>query len=144
MKTKLILVGLCCATGLFSGCVSTLDGRHEAGVPFVRDTVESRYERSFDQVYKAAKDTLTFNGILTVENVVNSTLEAKVNTRTVWMAVEKVTPTVTRVAMQVRTKAGGTDKELAHDLDKQIAIRLAGGNAMPATAPKAPTAPTTR
>lgn len=117
------------------GCVSTLDGKHKAGWPFAQDTVEGRYERPMDQVWRAAKDTLAYNGVVTVENVVGHTLEAKVDTRTVWLLVESLSPTTSRVLVQVRTKGGGTDKRLAADLDKQIAVRLASGNLMPATPP---------
>ncbi|GIX50517.1 MAG: hypothetical protein KatS3mg132_711 [Limisphaera sp.] len=34
------------------GCVGTLDGRHRAGVPFVKDSVEGRYERPVERVYR--------------------------------------------------------------------------------------------
>jgi hypothetical protein len=111
--------------------VSTLDGKHQGGVPFVGDTVEGRYERSVDQVLAAARDVLALKGTLTVDNVVGKNLEAKVDNRTVWVAVEAVTPTLTRLAIQVRTKGGGTDKELAHYLREEVAVRLASGNLAP-------------
>jgi hypothetical protein len=62
-----------------------------------------------------------------------STLEASVNTRTVWVKVEPADQQTTRVVVQARTKSGGTDLELASEIDKQIAIRLATGNLSPAT-----------
>ena len=141
MKTRLLALGVCGMMVVLAGCIGTLDGKHQAGVPFVSDTVEGRYERPLDSVWKAAKDTLSYNGIVSVENVVGKTLEAKVDTRTVWMRVEAVTPNLTRVEIQVRTKGGGSDKQLAAELDKQIAVRLATGNLMPATAPARPAPP---
>jgi hypothetical protein len=39
---------------------------------------------------------------------------------------------VTRVVVQVRTKAGAPDVALAGEIDKQIALRLATGNLTPA------------
>jgi hypothetical protein len=139
MKTSISAfgLGLCCMALAWSGCVGTLDGKHQAGVPFVRDTIEGRYERPLDQVMKAARDTIKYNGVLTVDNVVNNTLEGRVDKRTVWMAAEAVTPSVTRISIQVRGSGGGTDIELASHLREQIAVRLATGNLMPATAPTA-------
>lgn len=136
MKMKLFALGVCCMTLTFTGCISTLDGKHVAGWPIAADTVEGRYERPMNQVWSAAKDTLAFNGVLTVENVVGKTLEAKVDTRTVWVAVEALSPEgslkpLTRVLVQVRTKGGGTDKTLASEIDKQIAVRLAANNPTP-------------
>jgi len=111
------------------GCVSTVSDRKTAAMPFVKDRWEGRYERSVDEVFAAARDVLKLNGtvlretILTHTNTVK-TLEGKVNQRTVWVRVEGVDPKVTAVIVQVRTKAGGTDLGLAHELDKQIALRL--------------------
>jgi hypothetical protein len=141
MKTKLVAWVACCVVMAWTGCVSTLDGKHQGGVPFVKDTVEGRYDRTVDQVMKAARDTISYNGVLTVENVVGKTLEGRVDKRTVWMAVEAVTPTVTRLAVQVRGSGGGADRDLASFLREQVAVRLASGNLMPATAPPATPAP---
>jgi hypothetical protein len=135
MKTNLIALGLCCISMVLAGCVETLDGKHQGGLPFAKDTVEGRYDRSVDQVMKAARDTISYNGVLTVENVVGKTLEGKVDKRTVWVAVSAVASNVTQVAIQVRTSGGGTDRDLASDLKEQIAVRLATGNFTPATAP---------
>jgi hypothetical protein len=81
--------------------------------------------------------------VLTVENVVGKTLEGRVDKRGVWMAVQAVTPAVTQLSVQVRGSGGGADIELASYLREQIAVRLATGNLMPATAP-APTTPLPR
>ncbi len=138
MKTNFLASGLCGLALVFTGCIGTLDGKHQGGVPFVNDTVEGRYERPFEQVWKAAKDTMTYNGVMTVENVIGKTLEAKIDTRTVWVLVESLNPNLTRILIQVRTKGGGTDKDLAGQLREQVAVRLASGNLMPATAPVRP------
>jgi hypothetical protein len=122
-----------------SGCVTSIDGRQRAGVPFVKDRLESRYERSPMEIWQAAKDVLNFNGKLYSEDVMRSTLEASVNTRTVWVKVEPADQHTTRVVVQARTKGGGTDLELASEIDKQIALRLATGNLTPATPARQPT-----
>lgn len=124
MKLKLIswlVVG--CMAALLTGCVSTVDGRHKAGVPWVKDTIESKYERPVDQIFAAAKEVLKFNGTLYGENTITKTLEAKVNSTTVFIRVDEVDPKVARVLVQARSSSGG-DIATASEIDKQIALRL--------------------
>jgi hypothetical protein len=132
-----VVCGLAC---VWPGCVSTIDGKSTGGWPIAKDTVESRYDRPLATVWKASEAALASAGTLTVKNVIGYTLEAKVETRTVWVALDVVTTNTTRVVTQVRTKGGGTDQALAHEIDKQIAMRLATGNYAP-TPPPAPAAP---
>jgi hypothetical protein len=133
MKTS-FLAGLL-GVAIFSvGCVDTVTGRKTAAVPFVKDRIESRYERPAEQVFQAAKEVIAFNGALVHEGVlygqtnaignVVKTVEGKVNQRTVWVRIEQIEPRVSAVAVQTRTTAGGTDIELAAEIDKQIALKL--------------------
>lgn len=119
-----------------SGCITSVDGRQHMGVPFVKDKIEGRYERSPMEIWQAAKDVLSFNGRLYSEDVMRSTLEASINERTVWVKVEPADQHSTRVVVQARTKSGGSDIELASEIEKQIALRIATGNLTPATAPR--------
>ena len=132
---KLKLIALCTLTVLacsLSGCVTSLDGRQRAGIPFTKDQIGARYERSPMEIWNAAKEVLNFNGKLYSEDVLKSTLEASVNERTVWVKVEPVDQTMTQVTVQARTKGGGSDVELASEIDKQIALRLVTGSLSPA------------
>jgi len=52
------------------------------------------------------------------------TCEGKVNQRSVWVRVEQIDPKISSVRVQTRTKGGGTDADLAHELEKQIALKL--------------------
>jgi len=122
---------------LISGCVSTVDGRREAGNPLVKDKLVRVYERPVLQCWAAAKDVLNANGTIFSEDVMQSTVSARVDTRTVRVKVESIDPKMTRMTFQVRTKLGNSDLDLAGELDKQIALRLATGQ-IPASAP-APT-----
>jgi len=136
MKTKFLaaFLGLAVLAVLAVGCVSTVGGRKTAGVPFVKDTIKSKYERPADDVFQSAKDVIQFNGVLVSDgtlygrtNTVNNlakVLEGRVNQRTVWVRVEQVNPKLTEVAVQTRTQGGGTDIELAAEIDKQIALKL--------------------
>jgi hypothetical protein len=129
MKTK-ICMSLLGALALVAGCVSTVTGDKTAAVPFTKDQVEGRYERPLNQVFEAAKDVIKFQGTLLKETTLHSetnavqTLQGKVNQRTVWIRVEALDPKVTGVTVQARGSGGGADVDLAHELEKQIAIKL--------------------
>jgi hypothetical protein len=51
-------------------------------------------------------------------------VEAKINQRNVWVRVEPVDLKVTDVTVQARTAGGGSDVNLAAEIDKQIALKL--------------------
>jgi hypothetical protein len=128
--TAAVLTGLVFLT---AGCVGTVSGKRTGGVPFVRDRIEGRYERPANQVYEAAKEVLRLNGVLVAESTLHSsvseggirTLEGRVNQRKVWISVEQIDPRVSAVTVQARTSGGGSDLYLCHELEKQIALRLA-------------------
>jgi hypothetical protein len=120
-----VIVGALFGIGfLTSGCYSTVEGSHKAGMPFSTDKIESRYERPADQVFNAAKDVLAFNGTMTGENTIAKTLSAKVDNNTVWVKVEEVEPGITKVVTQSRGKGGGGKVRIASEIDKQIALQL--------------------
>lgn len=113
-----------------AGCVSTVDERTAAGVPFIKDRVQGRYERTVDQVASAAKEVIKSNGVLVNESILYNqtnavkTIEGKVNQRTVWVRIEAIDPKITAVTVQSRTPGGGSDIDVAHEIEKQIALKL--------------------
>jgi hypothetical protein len=127
---KKIFAILCGAILVGAGCVSTVNERTSPGVPFVKDRVEGRYERSVDQVFDASKQVVKTMGVLVREGVIYGqtnevkTVEGKVNQRNVWIKVEGIEPKITSVIVQTRTSGGGADIDLAHELEKQIALKL--------------------
>jgi hypothetical protein len=129
MNLKLALMLLLPAI-LVAGCVRTVDDRKTAAVPFVKDRIEGRYERSVDEVYMASLHVLRQNGTIQNEQVLHEsdaearTIEGRVNKRRIWIRVEPVDATVTSVTVQARTSGGGTDMNLAFELEKQIALQL--------------------
>jgi len=132
MKKKFFVFGAICAgAGLLAGCVNTIDGRTGVGIPLVKDTVSARYDRPVLEIWAAAKAVLKDDGTLYSEDTLRSTLEAAVDTRTVWVKVEPVDQRVTKLSVQVRTKGGGADIGLAGQIDKEIALRLQSGNVTP-------------
>jgi hypothetical protein len=128
MKVNLIrFLAVAMMLALFTGCYSTQDNRTKVGMPMAKDKIESRYERPVETIFAAAKEVLRFNGTLYGENTISHTLEAKVDTRTVYVSVDEVEPKISRVVVQARTKARMADIDLAAEIDKQIALKLAAG-----------------
>jgi hypothetical protein len=123
-KNALALLMTVCLGALLCSCVSTVDGRSRPGMPMAIDTKESSYQRPVEQIFAAAKEVLKLNGTLVSENTINHSLEAKIDTRTVWVAVDEIEPTVSRVRVQARTKGGRGDVDLASEIDKQIYGKL--------------------
>jgi hypothetical protein len=126
-----ILLGLVAALVVSTGCVNTQSGHSTAAVPFIKDSVEGRYERPVAQVYEAAKEVLRLNGQLINEVTRHSedgtaimALEGRVQERKVYIGVKEEDPTVTAITVQVRTSAGFRDLDLAHELEKQVALKL--------------------
>ena len=130
MKTKIFaaLVGI---TIITAGCVKTVSDTHTATVSFGKDSVEGRYPRSLDQVYRAAVTVVNNNGAVVTEFIPHDTtnsvrsLQGKVDQCNVWMRVEAVDPRITSVIVETRTKWGNKDIDLAHELEKEIALQLA-------------------
>lgn len=125
MKSQLLTWSLMAVLlAAVTGCYSTIEGRKRPGVPFAKDTIEGKYERPVETVFAAARKVLEFNGTLRSEDTINRTLEAKVDTRSVWVQVEEFEPNLTRVIVQARTKGGRGDVDLAAEIEKQIALQL--------------------
>ena len=117
---------LCVASSLAAisvGCISTPQGK-QFGVPGVRDTVVSRYERPLDQVINSAREVLSRTGSITGDDVVNNAVSAKIDNRSVWVTVSDVEPLVTEVKVRVRSSRGTADLVMAAEIDKQIALGL--------------------
>lgn len=125
MKLRIIASLVLCLAGLvFSGCYTTVDGGKKTGMPWMKDTIEGRYERSVDELYEATLEVLSFNGTLVSENRINNSVVAKVDTTTVYVQIEAVGPTISRVLVQCRTRFGRPDVDLASEMEKQIALQL--------------------
>jgi hypothetical protein len=132
MKTKIFaaLFGVSLAVSLLTGCVNTVSGSKTGGVPFVNDRFEGRYERPVEAVFEAARKVVAENGVVTKESTLLNetnlvkTVEGKVNQRGIWIRIEALEPKVTGVLVQARTKGGAADQGLAHELEKQIALKL--------------------
>jgi len=115
-----------------TGCVHTVNDSSTGAIWFGNDQFEGRYQRSVEQVYRAAYGVASQNGAVVSEYIPHDStnevrsLQARVNNRNVWIRVESVSasPQVTSVIVQARTRMGTRDELLAHELEKEIAISL--------------------
>lgn len=125
MQKALLTALLLASAALTStGCYRGLDGQSRAGVPFKRDRIEGRYERTTAQAGEAARQVLSFNGTIVSDDVVRGVLIGQIDRRRAFIEITEVEPGITRVVVQVRTSGGGADIPLAAELQKQIALRL--------------------
>jgi hypothetical protein len=96
-----------------------------------KDQVDGRYQRSVDQVYQASVAVIQNNGVLIREFIPHDTtntvrsLQGKVNQHNVWIRVEAVDPKITQVSVESRSPMGVSDIDIAHELEKEIALQLA-------------------
>jgi len=130
MKKKIFTV-LAGAAVVATGCVNTVSDTSTFALSFNRDSVAGRYNRSCDEVYQAAYKVIQTDGALVTEyvpheytNTVRS-VEGRVNNHKVWVRVQEIDPKISQVDVEARTKAGLTDIDLAHQLEKEIALELA-------------------
>lgn len=119
----LLAAGFLAVTG--AGCYSTPQGHMKPTLmPFAKDKLEYRFEKTVDQILNAAREVLNKVGTINSDDVKKRVLEAKIDTRTVWVAVDPVEPNIGRMFVQVRTKGGTTDIDLASEIATQIALQL--------------------
>jgi hypothetical protein len=105
-------------------CYTTVEGNKKFGMP-LKDKITNSYEqKTVAQVFEASKKTLALVGRLTREDILNKSLKAKVDTRTVWVKVEALEPDVTGVTVQARRGSGRSDIDLASEIATRIALNL--------------------
>lgn len=114
-----------------TGCVSTVTDSHSFAVSYGKDSMAGRYPRNLEKVYQASVAVVTDNGVIIQEFIPHDStnamrsLEARINDSKVWIRVEQIDPKVSQVDVQARTKWGRTDLDLVHEIEKEIAIKLA-------------------
>lgn len=124
-------MALAAITLLTAGCVTTVSDTQVAGNPVGRDAVAGRYQRPVDEVYRAAIQVINNDGTLLTEYIPHDTTNTvrafvgRVNQNKVWMRVEAVDPQITQITVEARTKWGNQDLDMAHELEKEVALQLA-------------------
>jgi hypothetical protein len=117
------VVGWVCLILLAAACHTTLEGRLKAGFPG-KDTIVSRYEVPYAQVYEAAKAVLKDTGTLVSDDQVSKVLRARVDTNTIWVKLDDSEPRITTMSVEARSSGGVANIELASEIDKRIYGRL--------------------
>lgn len=131
MKTKMFAAFAALALAA-AGCVTTVSDTKVAGNPIGRDAVSGAYQRSVDEVYAAAVKVINTDGTLLTEYIPHDTTNTarsfvgRVSDNKVWMRVEavSVSPPLTSITVEARTKWGNQDLDMAHELEKEVALQL--------------------
>jgi hypothetical protein len=123
MKFGFLLLLACSCLVALTACYTTPEGRLKAGVPG-KDRIVSRYEAPYEMVYEAAKAVLIENGTLTNDDRVTQVLRGRIDTNTIWIALDDAEPRLTTVTVQARGSGGGANVELASEVDKLIFGKL--------------------
>jgi Protein of unknown function (DUF3568) len=119
------------AAVITAGCVHTVSDTSTFATTWSQDSVAGRYERTVDQVYQASIAVVSRNGVVLTEYIPHDTtnsvrsVQGRVNDKKVWVRVTSVDPTITQVDVQARSSWGVSDVDLAHELEKEIALQLA-------------------
>jgi hypothetical protein len=128
LKFFMALAGIALITG---GCVQTESKTHTPAIWFGKDRVPGRYPRTVDEVYRAAFTVIGNNGVVVEEQIPHDTsnnvrsLYGKVGDNKVWISVAaEDDPKITMIVVEARTKWGNANIELAHELEKEIALHL--------------------
>jgi len=132
MKIKFLALLGCVVVALAAtGCYPKVSGGSRFGVPFAKDKVYGIYEKPVEAVYTAAVQTITDKGVIQSESTVREsatntvrTIVGRVDQRNIYILVTPQDVNLTRIEVQARTPAGGTDLPLAHTLEKEIALRM--------------------
>ena len=112
------ILALTCLVFWGAGCVTTEKGDLKFGVPG-KDTLVSRYEAPYDKVKTAAIAVLKRNGTLVGDDLIRKVLEARIDTATIYVALDDSEPKITKISVQVR-RGAVPDIDLASELQKQI------------------------
>jgi hypothetical protein len=131
MKTA-FFAAVAALTFVVTGCITTVSDTNVAGNPIGRDAVSGGYQRSLDEVYAAAVKVINTDGTLLTEYIPHDTtntvraFKGRVNDNTVWMRVQAVSvePPVSELTVEARTKWGNQDLDMAHELEKEVALQL--------------------
>jgi hypothetical protein len=117
------VIGAVCLVLVAAACHTTLEGRLKPGLPG-KDTIVSRYEVPYEQVYEAAKAVLKESGTLVSDDQVSNTLRARIDNNTVWIKLDSSEPRITTMSVEARTSGGAPHVDLASEIDKRIYGRL--------------------
>ncbi len=118
------------ATLVVAGCVGTVTQDKPGNLPAYRDRFESQFDRPANQVFEAAKRAFNSYGNITRESTSPPGpnqlcfIEGTLNQYRVWMRVEGVSASATKMVVQIRAPMGGTSREMANELQKRTAFEL--------------------
>jgi len=129
MKKGITIILAVIALG-WAGCVSKVTQDNPGRPPAYRDRIEAQYKQPAEKVFEAAKRAFNSFGNITRESSSGSGaaqlcfIEGLINQDRVYIRIEGISPTATKMITQVRASMGGTNLQLANELHRQTEIEL--------------------
>ena len=125
---KLTLIAAVVLPIFSTGCFTTQDVKSKfTTAPWQTDTIQRRYDRPVAKVLAAVRVSLSTLGTLTSEEITESVITGRVDTRYIWIKVipdEQAPENISAVTFQVRTKYHNPDMQVAADLAQQTTLAL--------------------
>lgn len=127
---KAMMAALGAAALCLAGCVGTVTQDKPGNLPTYRDRMEYRLEHPAAKVFEAAKRAFNTYGTITREDTSQSAanatfyIEGTVNRDRVWIRIDGVSASATKMVIQVRAPVGGTNLRLADELQQRTAFEL--------------------
>gem|GEM_PF-3105411 len=128
---KGMIVVLAGAALCLAGCVSKVTQDNPGKPPAYRDRLEAQYQQPAQKVFAAAKRAFNSYGTITRESASISSasqlcfIEGTLNSDRVWIRIEGVSPSATKMIVQIRAPLGGTNLQMANELIKRTDFELA-------------------
>jgi hypothetical protein len=125
---RIILAG---AALCLAGCVNTVTQDNPGKPPAYRDRIEAQYKQPAQKVFEAAKRAFTSFGNITRESASVSSaaqlcyIEGAINQDRVYIRIEGISPSSTKMIVQVRAPMGGTNLQMANEIQRQTEVELA-------------------
>ena len=128
MKKGITIILAAVALGV-AGCVSKVTQDNPGKPPAYRDRIEVQYKQPAEKVFEAAKRAFNSFGNITRESSPASGaqlwfIEGLINGNRVYIRIEGAASTSTKMIIQIRAPGGGTNLQMANELNRQTEIEL--------------------
>lgn len=129
MKNRLTIVLAAMALCL-TGCVSKVTQDNPGKTSAYRDRIEAKFQQPAQKVFEAAKRAFNSYGNITRESASVSSaaqlcyIEGTLNQDRVYIRIEGVSPSGTKMIVQIRAPLGGTNLQMANELVKRTEFEL--------------------
>lgn len=129
MKNRLTII-LAAMAFCLAGCVSKVTQDNPGKTSAYRDRIEAKFQQPAQTVFDAAKRAFNSYGNITRESASVSSaaqlcyIEGTLNQDRVYIRIEGVAPSGSKMIVQIRAPLGGTNLQMANELVKRTEFEL--------------------